>query len=656
MWYNVKMINRRAARLAIIALALFLACQGIFAAPFDAAALRRGRANLSDKWEFYGSELYQPYNFYPVQLQQEIPHQNVTLPYTFADGVKYATFHCRLTGLVPNQYYATDLYGAVISSFQLWCNGKLMATSGFLSKDKSTAKSGECFEVVDLPTDANGVLDIVIHVADFEVGRGGIVKQLWISEKGRAQRFYNTLYFVNMLAFAFLMCQIVYNAALLFFSARKKNFLPVIILSIFLSASVLFTGISLTQKLLPQLPYLLRLRLPITLFCIEAAILVVFETSMVKASYKKILALFSIAAANALFTLLVPIRFFTLFQPIFAGVALVTTLFSVAIRSAFPARNGQAQKKLAKRNVMIYGAHSMFAFLLFAMCVIDFIVIPQTETQTHPYILFKIAIIIFETIECVIYAFNRAWTIERVTRFSQKLMEENETLSKFFSEKIISLMGASDITKIIPGESRIIESMIFCAQIKHYGTLLESINRAELFEIVSEFYKTISPIILDSGGFVAKNTHGSCIAIFLEKNSDAIACAARAQKKLKDLRQKLRRRHRTDIGVGISIHSGKVALGTMGTNYRLETAVISDDINIARAVAKQTSKMNSQILITEEAMPYCRSYIDFMYEGHFFILEGKQVLVYSALPITKKESAYEETLEAIDDDENLVEL
>ena len=88
----------------------------------------------------------------------------------------------------------------------------------------------------------------------------------------------------------------------------------------------------------------------------------------------------------------------------------------------------------------------------------------------------------------------------------------------------------------------------------------------------------------------------------------------------------------------------------MGTSFRLDTTTLSDDVTLARAVANQTSKMNAQILITEEAMPYCRNYIDYMYEGHFFISDGKQVLVYSAMPIIKVESAYEETLEVIEED------
>ena len=42
-----------------------------------------------------------------------------------------------------------------------------------------------------------------------------------------------------------------------------------------------------------------------------------------------------------------------------------------------------------------------------------------------------------------------------------------------------------------------------------------------------------------------------------------------------------------------------------------------------------------------------------MYEGHFFIFEGKQILVYSATKIVKVEETYEETLEVIEDEDEI---
>ena len=603
---------------------------------------------LSGQWNYYKSQLLQPYEFYPANTAA--PGVTTTLPKLFEEGVNYATFHYRQEGLVPQKIYATQIYGAIVSSSRIWCNGKLVATSGFLSKDKRAAKEGDSCEVIDLPADDKGVLDIVIHAADFTNNPRGILKPIKITSTARASRFFHLHYFFNMVAMFFLLAHIVYNLCLLILSARRHIPLLLIGLSALLICSIVLTGISLSQKLLVNLPYISHRRIPVANFCLEAVLLVIYETTLFKIPSKKSAILHAITILNAIVAFSVPPAVFEKINLIFSTVAITAVLSAIAIPTELAIRRNIGDKSRSAQNAFLRGARTLSVFIIAVACIIDFLVMPQKHTLIHNYMSFKISILLFGMTQCVVYAFNRDWTLSRVNRYAQALTNDNNTLAKFVSDQILKVMGAGDITKIIPGECRIIEAIIMRVEIKHYNQLSESIKRSELFDIMSEFHKSISPLILDSGGFVTKRDAGGLLAIFQQKNTDAIICAARVQKKLREIRRRLRKAHRTDIGVGIAIHSGKAAIGTMGTNFRLDTTVLSDDVTLAYAAASQTTKLNAQILITEDAMPYCRNYIDYMYEGHFFIFEGKQVLAYSAMPIVKLENAYEETLEAIEDD------
>lgn len=655
MRYNDRMFKcRRALIFALFALIAFSNAAKAFAMQLNAADLRDGWVELSGKWDFFKQELKQPYDFYPKgKTSQGV---QVSLPFNMGKDGNFGTFHIRARGLVPNKYYATEIYGALMSSSRIWCNGKLVATSGFLSKDFRDARSGECCELVELPADQNGIIDLVIHVADFYTGDRGILKPIRLTEKKNVLKFFHLNYFLNTFVLFFLLAHIVYNMTLMIMSFKRSQHLILIFLCLSLAASTLLTGISLTQKLMPMFPYWFHRKLPVALFCLEAALVVFYEASLFKFPLKKIAPVLIFNAANTAAAFIVPYHFFEKAKYIFTAIAILSAFFSLDIPSPYVFRKRPGESAPALQNMFLRNARIFATYIVMIMCVWDFLVTPQTQTSVHYYILYKFSILIFGMVQCWIYSFNRNWTLARVQRYSKALADDNDTLSKFVSDRILSLMGASDITKIIPGEGRIVETMIVCVQIKHYDYLVGSVERKELFNITLEFYKSISPIILDSGGFIAKHTTGGCIALFQQKNTDAIICAARIQKKIKEIRRRLRRSHRTDITVGISIHSGKAAIGTMGTNYRLDTAAISDDISLAYSVARQNSKLNSQILITEEAMPYCRNYIDYMYEGHFFILDGKQILVYSAMPIVKKEVSYEETLEAIEGEEELDEI
>ena len=640
---------RRAAKFAFF-LALILLSNAAWAGKTTSPASGKWTL-ISDEWEFYESELLQPFDFYPDNKHSG--GRKISLPYLFQKNVSYGTFHCRVTGLRPNKNYATEIYGAIVSCCRFWCNGKLVATSGFLSKDKRLARAGDFCEIITLTSDRNGTLDLLIHVADYENAARGIVKPLRMTEKRIAERTFHLHYFFNMLVVFFLLTHIIYNLTLLILTIRRRT--PIILICLFslLMASTILTGISLTQKFLINMPYISHRRLPVSLFCLEATLLVIYESSLYKLPYRKSVILHIISALNVVAVFAIPPALFEQTHMLFSAIAIACVLASITIPSEFTIRVRFAEKNPANHNQFLRAARTWAVFIVVIACSYDFLAASKNNTLVHSYIWFKLSILVFGIMQCVVYAFNRNWTLSRVGKYSEALARDNEALARFVPEQLLKMMGASDVTKIIPGECRIVDSIIFCAQIKHYSQLAESLGRKELFSIMTEFYQSISPIIIDSGGFVAKRMSGGFLAIFPQKNSDAIICAARVQKKLREIRRKLRKTHRTDIGVGIAIHSGKTAIGSMGTNFRLDATALSNDITLTQAVAEQNAKMNSQILITEEAMPYCRSYIDYMYEGHFFIFDGKQILVYTAMPIVKLENAYEETLEAIEDEDEL---
>ena len=641
-----------AARIALlISFIIFSNAKPLFAGKFDVAKLTNGWTTLSEDWDYYKNALLTPFDFYP---QMKISYgQKVQLPHAFEEGVYYATFHYRASGLVPNKSYATELYGSVASCFRLWCNGKLMATAGFLSSEMTSAVAGESCEPIDLISDQNGNLDILIQVADFESAKKGILKPIKITEKNNAATLFHLHYFFNTLILFFLFAHILYNLTLLFLMFKRQRSVILILLCSALAASITLTGFSITQKVFSNFPFWLHKRMPIALLTLDSFLLTLYEMNMLKEPVKRIAPTAILSAASFILDIATTERFFQSAKELLAAIPIICAMFSISFQSQFMYIKTPGEEKNATRTPFLIKARSACMFFILAVSIAEFLVLPQKSTLIHRYSYFKISVFLFGIMQTLIYAFNRNWLISRVNLYTEYLTKDNETLAKFVPDHTLKVMGASDITKIITGESRVIDALIVCVQIKHYNQLSETIERKELYSITLEFYQSISPIIVDSGGFVAKHTNGGFIAIFQEKSSDAIICAARIQKKIRDIRRTLRKTRRSDIGAGVSIHSGKVAIGTMGTSYRIDTAVISEDVNIAVAVANQTSKMNSNILITEEAMPYCRSFIDYMYEGHFFILNGKQILVYSAQPIIKRETAYEETLEAIEEEDEI---
>lgn len=648
--------RRRASKIALLfafslfskATALFADSRIIFSEP---SVLKTEYVNISQRWDYFPDVLLDPEELYPTVKQ--IPGSIVSFPHKMKEGTNLATYHIRLSGLVPYNRYSSDFFGAVMTSSRVWCNGKIVATGGFLSKDPNLAKAGDYFSPVDFQADQNGIVDIVIHAANFEKCAGGIAKEIRISDISNLRRRYNISYMLNALALAFLFAHILYNIVLGVLNIKQLSYLSLIFISVLYCLAISMTGYSMFfQKGVP-FPFWLYRKMAAVIFCFVTPLELLYIMNLHKASSKKTIAFFSIAMANAVAALFAPLSFFEKNCWIFVSIALFFSFVRLAIPFKFVLKRNFDNKRSFRKSAAAYNISSFISILIFFCRVNDFLIMPGKLTIIHPYISFKISILLFGIAQCGVYAYHRDYSNVRVSRQMQKLAFTNNTLAKIVPPQVLKLLGASDITKIIPGESRIIDAILFFAQIKHFNRLAESINKEELYSIQTDFFQAISPIIIDSGGFVAKYTMSGCLAIFQEKNSDAITCAARLQRKFRELRRALRKTNRTDISIGIAIHSGKVAVGTIGSNTRLDTMALSEDVNITYAVGGQTLKTNTQILITEEAMPYCRSYINYVYEGHYFISNGKQILVYSALPIKKSEQAFEDTLEPIEDEDEL---
>ncbi|MBR5966746.1 MAG: hypothetical protein IK015_11585 [Treponema sp.] len=647
---------RRAIKLALLFTSLVLS--SISALPADSkiilsdpSILRKGFVDISQRWDYYNSVLVDPEEFYPTVNAG--PSAIVNLPHTMRKGVSLGTYHIRISGLIPYNRYSCDMYGALMTSSRIWCNGKIVATGGFLSKHKDMCKSGDIFNPVDFQADQKGVVDIVIHIANFSKCKGGIVKQIKMSEISALRRRLTQNYFLNALILAFMVAHILYNILLGSLNIRQHAYTIVTIICACYCAAITLTGHSLLLSRGIELPFWLHRKLPTLILCAVTAIDVLYIMGMMKAPAKRTKILFGIGIGNMFLAMVLPLGIFESFRWLFVDIAMTLSLINFLAPIKFVLRRTFDSKHGIQTTTIAYNISTLITLVILLCRARDFLFLPQKLSPIHSFMTFKLSILLFGITQCGVYAFNRDFSFIRVTEQMDKLSFTNNTLAKIVPPQVLKLLGAADITKIIPGECRIIDAILFYVEIKHFNRLAESIEKEELYSIQTEVFKAISPIINDSGGFVAKYTMSGCLAIFQHKNADAITCASRLQKKIRDVRRDLRKKKRTDISIGVAIHAGKAAVGTIGSSKRLDTIALSEDVNIAFAVGKQTSKTNTQILITEEAMPYCRSYINYVYEGHYFISNGNQILVYSALPIKKSDQSYEDTLEPIEDEDEI---
>lgn len=617
----------------------------------NAPALRKSFYKLDGNWNYFKYTIIEANQFYPrLRNRGGVP---VKLPHRFEDGVFYSTYHARVEGLIPHKVYAMSLYGAVNTTCRVWCNGRLIGTGGFFSKSRYFARAGQVTGIVEFSADGSGVADLVLHVADFESSLGGIVSAIQITEKEHMDAIYYLNFFLNKFLTAFFLAIIFYNLILAIMNIRQRLYGFLLALLLCYIASIAFTGdISLAYRYFPRISFRLEVRIAVALLALESFLAVCYIDALHKIPFRPVLMIHIASVFNFVAVLLVPLNFYLRFNMIFVLIALCVQLYAFSLPAYLGLKKKIRRTQFFMQHMMIQNISIALYLLIFLGQFAEFVLVPLFNPPVRTYILFKLSFFIFGIIQCGNAAFRRDTMTRRVDNYFGRLSFNNDTLARFIPDQMLKLMNTKDITKIIPGECRIIDAMIMFVGIKRFSDLSESVPRAELFETVRDLNAMIDPVIYETGGFIIKHMYYGNVIVFPEKNSNAIICAARIQKKMGELRRMLRRTHRTDIDAGIAIHSGRVACGVLGSANRLDTVAVSADMNITVSIGKEISKINAKILITEEAMPYCRVYADFMYEGHFFMIDTKQILVYSAMPVKMTSDNYEETLESVEDDDD----
>lgn len=615
---------------------------------------------LEGPWDYFEGELISPVKFYynaPLEdTQNSAAPTLVSLPHEFSEDVHFATYHCRVKGLVPKTKYAMTIYGRVFSCCRIWCNKELAGGAGVLNRDESIARAAQNSAIIEMPADSNGIIDIVIQVANFELEKGGIVKKLAFTEKSNLEKKYLKMIFFSTMIIAFFSILIIYNLILMLMNRKPLLHFLFVVVSGFFILSVATSGVSIFNLLFPNFPFWIEFRLPIILFsCGICTYITIINISRRIPNYMGI-AFFLAAILIVMAIASVQIKIFEREKNIFTMLPILILESLTLISFRLSIKKNLKAGTIFSMNTILYNFEALvITGILFAFFY-DFIIAPKNIALVYSCLAFKTGILLFGISQCVTSAFRRYLNNYRIQQYSQRYQTNNNLIAKFIPKQILQFMNADDITKIVPGGCDIFDAMIVYTEIQHFKRLANYFEQKQLFEMISTYYKNIAPLIRNYGGHIAKYMQHGCLVIFTERNDTTIKCAMEMQKKMIEIRRELRRSHNTDISIGIAIHTGKVAYGVLGSERKFTSIAFSHEVQNAIKIGMHTSKMDAKILISEDAMTYCRTYSNCIFEGHFITIGGERILVYSAIPFKDFKTNFIDNLELAEDESKVDEL
>lgn len=246
------------------------------------------------------------------------------------------------------------------------------------------------------------------------------------------------------------------------------------------------------------------------------------------------------------------------------------------------------------------------SWIAFAMGIIiltmkNFGILPDTSITNY-------SIQIGSALEVILMSFALADRFRIIQKEKETIQREafNEQLkmtnsfSRFVPKEFLSLLKKESIVNVALGDQTLQEMPVLFTDIRSYTSLSEKMTPQENIDFLNIHLANIVPIIKKHNGFIDKYIGDAIMALFPGGVNDALSAAVEMQQKVNEFNIAGSTSGKDAIRIGIGIHIGKLMLGTIGQEDRLETTVISDAVNIASRLESLNKKFNTGIIISDD--------------------------------------------------------
>lgn len=221
------------------------------------------------------------------------------------------------------------------------------------------------------------------------------------------------------------------------------------------------------------------------------------------------------------------------------------------------------------------------------------------------------------------------------------------TFKKFVPKQFINRLSTEGIEHIQLGKAQSETITMLFSDIRSFSTFAEKLSPQEVFNFLNSYLARMNKPIHDRRGFIDKFGGDSIMALFdhpgesqHEHAEDAVLAAIGMQEALSYYNQ-----HRTKYGylpirTGIGVHTGEVTIGTVGSEERMDSTVLGDNVNLAARLEELTKNYGVAIIVSSSTLRLLKDPQIFKYrELDWIRVRGKKIPsqiyeIYDYVPVT----------------------
>jgi PAS domain S-box-containing protein len=190
---------------------------------------------------------------------------------------------------------------------------------------------------------------------------------------------------------------------------------------------------------------------------------------------------------------------------------------------------------------------------------------------------------------------------ERI-QFTNELYQLNQAFSRFVPRQFLQLLDKKSVVDVQLGDSVQQEMSVLFSDIRDFTTLSESMTPQENFQFINAYLSRMESAIIENQGFIDKYIGDAIMALFGGTADEAVKAGIAMLQHLFNYNQQRLQSGYAPISIGIGINTGKLMLGTVGGKHRMDSTVISDDVNLASRLEGLTKKYGVSLLISHQTL------------------------------------------------------
>ncbi|HSV56147.1 MAG TPA: adenylate/guanylate cyclase domain-containing protein, partial [Magnetospirillaceae bacterium] len=193
-------------------------------------------------------------------------------------------------------------------------------------------------------------------------------------------------------------------------------------------------------------------------------------------------------------------------------------------------------------------------------------------------------------------------SFETAERLTESLKVTKRSLERFVPREVLAYLGKTSIDEIVLGDYAARSMVVLFSDIRSFSRISEKLSPEEAFRFINAYLERVCPSIRAHGGFVDKYLGDGVLALFPEDAEAAVRCAIDMQRRLSAFNAEQAGHWREPVSVGIGIHSGRLMLGTIGEDERMDVTVISDAVNLSSRLEGLTKEYEIGIAVSEPVL------------------------------------------------------